>query len=424
MTEFSLPFGKTQLSFTIPSIFKTDLLSPEPVQPMDDPIKAIQVALEQPANKRKLQSLSSTATIGIAINDKTRPIPQPNPIGLLLDYLLSLGFEKNKITLFVGSGTHQPMQESELSMILSEEIVKNYRVVIHDCDHSPMVDLGYTAHNTPIRINADYMNCDLKITSGNIEPHHFMGFSGGIKTAMIGLADRETINRNHAMLTHPQAKTGVYHINPMRQDIEEMGKKAKIQFSLGTVLNEQKQILNVFFGDPIAVMKSAIPVVQQIFGVRVPQKYDLVVASPGGYPKDINLYQAQKGLTHATRIARDGWWVILLAACTEGSGSPSFETFIKESRSHQAIIREFQEGFFEVGPHKAFQIARDAVRVNIVLVSEISPKIVKEWKLTPSTPELLQPLVDWIAARLTPDARIAILPASTRTMTEVNFGSE
>jgi lactate racemase len=167
------------------------------------------------------------------------------------------------------------------------------------------------------------------------------------------------------------------------------------------------------------VMRAAIPVIQQTFGVRVPQPYDLVIASPGGAPKDINLYQAQKGLTHAAHITRDGGWVILLAACPEGAGSSSFEDYVRSADSHQAIIDHFNGGFFQVGPHKAFQIAREAVRVNIVLVSEIPPQIVKTWKLTPSTPPLLQPLIDWIAARLPSDARVAVLPASARTMTEV-----
>jgi nickel-dependent lactate racemase len=263
------------------------------------------------------------------------------------------------------------------------------------------------------------MACDLKITLGNIEPHHFMGFSGGVKTAVIGLAGRETINANHAMLTHPQAKSGVYLINPMRQDIEIMGRKAEIDFTLGAILNEQKKPLKVFFGEPAAVMKAAIPAVQETFGIHVSKPYDLVIASPGGAPKDINLYQAQKGLTHAARITKKGGWVILLAACPEGSGSEAYENTIATADSHQAVIDLFNNGFFQVGSHKAFQIAREAVRTRIVLVSEIPPKAVKRWKLTPSTPQLLQQLIEWLAARLPADARVAVLPDATRTMTEL-----
>jgi nickel-dependent lactate racemase len=422
MPDFSLPYGTQHLTFTLPSIFQIDEISPGENLPLENPAQAIADALKQPLAKQKLSTSSNTKTVGIAINDKTRPVSKPNPIDYLLDHLRSLGFSQENITLYVGSGTHTPIQEAELPLILSQEIIKNFRVVVHDCDRSPMADLGKTAHFTPIQINADYLHNDLKITVGNIEPHHFMGFSGGVKTAAIGLASRETINKNHAMLPHPQAKTGVYHINPMRQDIEEIGKKAGIDFSLGTILDEHKAILRVFFGEPVAVMNAAIPVIRDIFGATVSKPYDLVIASPGGMPKDINLYQAQKGLTHAARITRKNGWVILLAACPEGSGSPSFEEYAAKAESYQTIIQDFQEGYFRVGPHKAYQIARDAVRVNIILVSDIPPTLVKQWKLTPSTPDLLQPLINWISARLPADARVAVMPASTRTMTELING--
>lgn len=419
MTEFSLPYGSSQLTFQIPQEFGLDELIPKPSHPMIDPDMAINQALADPLGKTNLSSFSDAQSVGIAINDKTRPVPHPNPIYPLLKHLESLSFNPENITLFVSSGTHAPMTRAELPSILNEEIIARYPIIVHDCDQSPMVDLGKTGYKTPFQLNADFFNCDLKISLGNIEPHHFMGFSGGVKTAVIGLASRESINANHAMLSHPQAKSGIYHINPMRQDIEEMGRKAEINFSLGTVLDEHKQILQVFFGEPVTVMKAAIPLVRGIFGVSVPEPYDLVIASPGGAPKDINLYQAQKGLTHAARITKDGGWVILLAACPEGSGSQLYEDYITGAESHSAIIRDFKNGYFKVGPHKAFQIARDADRVNVVLVSDIPPEDVKRWKLTPSTPELLESLINWITSRLPQNARIAILPAATRTMAEV-----
>ena len=166
-------------------------------------------------------------------------------------------------------------------------------------------------------------------------------------------------------------------------------------------------------------MLAAIPVVREVFGRIVPEPYDLVIASPGGAPKDINLYQAQKGLTHAARIARDNAWVVLLAACPEGSGSQSYEDYITSVDSHETVLEEFKSGFFKVGPHKAFQIAREAVRVRIVLVSDISPQDVKQWKITPSQPEKLQDLLDWLFIQLPSNPRIAVLPGATRTMVEV-----
>lgn len=420
MTEFSLPYGNSHITVNIPAACHVDVLSPDIIQPLSDIGQSIRGAIANPLGIRKLTDFPNTASIGIAINDKTRPVPQPNPLYALLKYLEDIGFSKDTISLFVGSGAHEPMTCDEFSRILTADTINQYRVIVHDCDHSPMADLGISSYGTPIQMNADFLNCDIKISVGNIEPHHFMGFSGGIKTAVIGLASRQMITVNHAGLTHPHAQSGAYHINPLRQDIEEIGRIAGVGFALGSVLDESKSVSMIFFGDPTEVMKAAIPLVRRIFGVKVSKPYDLVIASPGGAPKDINLYQSQKGLTHAARITRDGGWVLLLAECPEGSGSPSYETYVASKDSHQTIIKEFQSGYFKVGPHKALQIAREAIRVNIVLVSDIDPQQVKQWKLTPSNPGLLNPLVEWVLSQLPDDARIAVFPGATRTMTEVN----
>jgi lactate racemase len=419
MTIFSLPYDHTHLDVEVPGLLKVDQLFPQPAALLEDPDQVIANAIYSPIGKNSWQTFNSAKTVGIAINDKTRPVSKPNPIQQLLVHLKTFGFEAGQITLFVGSGTHSPMTPAELPRILDQDIIDRYRVVVHDCDHSPMVDLGKTNYHTPIQINADFYHCDLKISVGNIEPHHFMGFSGGVKTAAIGLASRKTITANHARLAHPQAQTGVYHLNPLRQEVEEIGRKAMVHFSLGTILDEDKRIINVYFGEPVTVMNAAIPVVRRLFGVSVPQLYDLVIASPGGAPKDINLYQSQKALTHAARITRDGGWVVLLAACPEGSGSQAYEDYVTQGKSHRSIIKQFASGYFKVGPHKALMIAREAVRVNIVLVSDLPPQTVKRWKLTPSQPELTNALIKWIGAKLPEGAQVAILPAATRTMTEV-----
>jgi nickel-dependent lactate racemase len=419
MTQYQLPYGHNHITVDIPTSFQVDLLIPKITDPLPDPDQAIRDALAAPIGKNKWHDFTQAKTVGIAINDKTRPVPKPNPVKHLLEFLDELGFTPGQITLFVSSGTHAAMPKSELRRILDQSILDQYQVVVHDCDQSPLVDLGKTSDQTPIQVNADYFRCDLKFSVGNIEPHHFMGFSGGVKTAAIGLAGRATIATNHARLTHPQAHTGVYHINPLRQEVEEIGRKAGVHFCLGTILDEEKRILKVYFGDPLAVMGAAIPVVRRLFGVSVPAAYDLVIASPGGAPKDINLYQSQKALTHAARITRNDGWAILTAACPEGSGSQAYENYITEAESHQSIIQHFEDGFFKVGPHKALLIAKEAIRVNIILASDLPPGTVKRWKLTPSKPELVNELIKWIATKLPKNARIAILPAATRTMTEV-----
>jgi lactate racemase len=420
--KYFLPYGTGQIIIELPDGMTVDVLVPDSQKPIEDIEQTLLEGFQNPLGNKNLEGFHDANSIGIAINDKTRPLPKPNPLEFLLNYLDTLGIDHQQITLFVGSGTHAPMTEAELRNMLGDEIVNAYPIIAHNCDHSPLINLGITSYGTPVFINEDFYRCDLKITVGNIEPHHFMGFSGGVKTAAIGLAGRETITINHAMLIQDNTRSGLFQSNPMRRDIEEIGNKTDIHFSLGIILDEDKHILQAFFGEPIPVMQAAVPIVRQIFGVEVEKSYDLVIASPGGSPKDINLYQAQKGMTHASRITKDGGWVILLAACPEGSGSKAFEDYVIHTKSHEDTLKEFNQGYFEVGPHKAFQIAREAVRVNILLVSDIPAGLVSQWKLTPSTPEGINRVIKAIISKLPKRPRIAILPAATRTMTEVKHG--
>ncbi|MDY6872417.1 MAG: nickel-dependent lactate racemase [Chloroflexota bacterium] len=422
MQTYTLPYGQTQLDIALPDTFQVDLIMPKALETPDDVNQIIQTALSNPIGSLAPMDFPRDATVGIAINDKTRPVAKPNPLLTLVTALAEWGFDPTRMRVFIGSGTHMPMSEEELHNLLPDKVIGNVDVILHDCDSSPLMSLGKTDYGTPIKVNQAYVECDLKFVIGNIEPHHFMGFSGGVKTAAIGLAGRETINANHAMLTQPNTLAGRYSINPMRQDIEEIGRKMGIQFCLGTVLNENKEILRAYFGNPKMVMQKAIPDVRAMFATTLPAPYDLVIASPGGAPKDINLYQAQKGLTNAARIARDDAWVLLLAACPEGSGSQGYESFITQTGSHQAVVDKFKSGFFEVGPHKAFQIARDALRTRMILVSDIPPQSVTRWQLTPSQPDKLESLLNWLTEQLPTDARVAVLPAATRTMTEILNG--
>lgn len=424
MKHYLLPYGKRQIEIKIENPFHIDEIRPADTTPIKDAESAILRGLEDPLSKQKLNDFIGADSIGIAVNDKTRPIPKPNPLPLLLDHLDKLGFSRNSIKLFIGSGSHTPMSPHDYGKILPQTIIDNYRIISHDSDKSGMIDLGKTSYGTPIKVNQEFYSCQLKITLGNIEPHHFMGFSGGVKTAAIGLVSRETITHNHAMLIDDQARSGTYDRNPLRKDIEEIGKEIDIHFTLGSILEEYKRILGVFFGHPKAVMEAAIPKIRSIFGVEVPEPYDLVIASPGGYPKDINLYQAEKSLTHAARITREGGNVILLAECSEGSGSNSFEDYITNAESFQSIINDFSEGFFQIGPHKAFQIAREAQRVKLTLISDLPTRTVEKWKLIPGRPENINPIIDQYTANLPDNSRIAILSAATRTMTELKIENE
>jgi nickel-dependent lactate racemase len=278
---------------------------------------------------------------------------------------------------------------------------------------------GETARGTPVWVNRLYQEADVKILVGNIEPHHFAGFSGGYKTSAIGLTGRQTINTNHAMLVEPGSKIAEVARNPLRLDIEDIGGLIGGEvFALNVVLNGEKKIVQAVFGHPTAVLNAGVALSRKICQIPATGKYDLVIASVGGAPKDINFYQSQKALTHASLFTRDGGVIILAAACPEGSGSAAYEEFMRGISSTDEVFEKFRTTGFRVGPHKAFQVARDAARVKIILLSTIPARTVSDLLMTPAAtlPEALQTAFAHLSPALPQDLRIAVLPRATNTI--------
>lgn len=241
MNKIELPYGKTNISIHLPEDRNFKIIAPYAIVSTKKIVDQLHRVIDMPLAALSLATIRKNAKIAIAINDKTRPVPNSLLLPPLLDKLSVLGFRASQITFFIASGTHTPMLKEEFSLILPEDIIRDYQVVAHDCDNAAMLDLGQTSRGTPILVNAAYARADVKMVVGNIEPHHFMGYSGGVKSAAIGLTSRETINRNHAMLTDIQAVSGSFNQNPMRQDVEEIGQRIKVNYALNTVMDRSKQ---------------------------------------------------------------------------------------------------------------------------------------------------------------------------------------
>ncbi len=182
MSVFILPYGTGSEEISIPNSFHSDLIAPLDFPAAPDPIDEVARALSQPLGGIDLSSFSSLHSVAIAINDKTRPVPHHLLLPPLLSQLNEIGFAPDSISLIIATGTHLPMPQSEFSKILPSEIIARYPVFSHDTDAADLVDLGITSRGTPILVNRRFMQADLRIVLGDIEPHHFMGFSGGVKT--------------------------------------------------------------------------------------------------------------------------------------------------------------------------------------------------------------------------------------------------
>jgi nickel-dependent lactate racemase len=412
---YRLPYGKTYLEVTLPNRWQVELMAPTMAPAVPDSARATEAALAKPVGSVTLADFAGARSAAIAINDKTRPVPHDVLLPPLLQRLEGLRLSPEAITLLIATGAHPPMARREWPDILPPDILSRYPVVCHNAyDRGNLIYLGETRRGTPVWVNRRFAEADLRIVVGNIEPHQFQGFSGGVKSAAIGLAGVETINYNHAMMVDDQCRPGCYDENPARQDVEEIGRLIGVHFALNAILNQDREIVQIMAGEPGAVMREGIPLVRKLYQVPVSAPFDLVIASPGGHPKDINLYQAQKGLAHAAMATRDGGTVILVAACPEGTGSESYERWMEGMTSYGAVFERFQREGFQVGPHKAFQIARDAARVRVLLVSQMPSQLVRRLLLTPVAD--LGETLSLVLEELSPKARIGVMPWANATI--------
>ncbi len=419
LKNFDLKYGLSSQSISLSEKFKITLIEPPLVTGTRDPVKSIQLAVEHPLNFT-WNSDYSGKQVAITVNDKTRPVPNHLLLPPLIDKLKSSGVSNENITIWIASGSHTPMQPEEFSKILPKEIYSNYTIKPHDATQvDNLVELGATPRGTPVFTNASFYYSDLKIVVGDIEPHHFAGFSGGYKSASIGLGGLTTINRNHSLLTQPGSTIGEVGRNPLRQDIEDIGRMIGVDLALNAILNTDKAIVSVLFGHPEDVFRAGIQKSKEICTVSIPALYDIVVASAGGYPKDINFYQAQKALTHASCFCKEGGTIILVAECIEGTGSRAYEDFMQNKTSLDSVFRAFADFEFRVGPHKAIQMARLLDKHNIVLVSSIISEMVRTLLMHPA--QDVQSAFDQQLARTiahhpnTGELSVAILPNATTT---------
>jgi len=405
--EFGLPYGRTTLRLSLPDGLAADLIVPPHVPALADPEAAVQQALAG-CNLSRHGGVRSAA---IALADKTRPVPHVLLLPPLLAALQALGVPPARTTLLIGTGAHPPMVPEEFGCVVPSEILAAYLVRSHDADdRANLVYLGETQRGTPVWANRRWMEADLRVVLGIVEPHQFVGFSGGAKGASIGLAGRETIRGNHALLADPNARMGHYEDNPARQDVEEIGRLMGVHLALNAILDEEGRVAEVLAGPPDEVIAAGVARVRALRQVRVPAPYDLVIASAGGHPKDINLYQAQKALAHASPLVRDGGTLIVVAACPEGVGSPEYERWMEGMSSYEAVFERFRREGFQIGAHKAYLVARDAARLNVRLVSEMAPSLVRAMLLTPAA-DLATAVAEALAA-LPSGGRVASMPAA------------
>lgn len=367
----SLKFGTGEVRLEIPEENLVGIIEPRERPAVPDPVAEVRRALAEPIGSPRLSQMALRGRrVAIMVSDITRPSPTSILLPPLLDELMAAGVRPEDVTIVFGMGIHRPHTPEEQRSLVGDGVFARFRCV--DSCQLEAVVLGHTSRGTPIEVVRPVAEADVRIATGNIEFHYFVGYTGGAKAFMPGASTRRAIEHNHAMQLEPGAGPGRLEGNPVREDIDEFGARLGIHFILNAVLNSKKQMVACVAGDFIKAHRAGCRIVDDMYKVPIPELADVVLASAGGHPKDINVYQAQKALDNACWAVKPGGIIILVASCREGFGEATFERWMMEARTAQDLIERLKAGFV-LGGHKAAAIARVLQKARVWLVSDLPP---------------------------------------------------
>ena len=381
--KYHLRFGDGQIEFSLPG--KARVLLPQKAKALLKPEEAIRKMLARPISSPPFaEKMPTKGKVAIIVNDETRVARTDIFLPLLVNELNRLGVRDQQIFAVISNGTHRAMTRKEIKRKVSAFALERIGVFNHHSKRKDMFYVGKTRRGTEVAYNRRVMEADKIILTGCILYHFFAGYGGGRKGLFPGVAAYESIEQNHLLSMDPRATFGKLKGNPVDEDIQEAVAFRKPDFLLNTILDENKKVVGVVGGDYRKAHEAGCRIVDQAFGSPVPEAADLVIASCGGYPKDINVFQAHKTMENAVRVTKKGGVAIIIAECRDGIGPSTFVNWLKRY-DHSQEMKERLLKKFEFGAHKAFFLSSLTEKADVYLVSSIPDRNLKGLFVKPAT---------------------------------------
>lgn len=418
-----LEYGRDGLEVDLPDTHVVRSLAYKHVQPLPDPRQSLIDALSAPIGSPPLAHIAAgKQSACIVICDITRPVPNALILPPLLQELEQAGIARDQILILIATGLHRPNEGDELIEIVGPTIAANYRVENH---HGQLLDehtyLGESPRGVPIWIDSRYVQADVKITVGLIEPHLMAGYSGGRKLICPGIAALETVKAWHSprFLEHPLADCGILDGNPVHEENTWIGRHTGCDFIVNVVLDDQRRPLKFVAGDMEQAFLEGVAFVRNVVADSVPKAVDIVVTSGAGYPLDTTFYQSIKGMTGALPIVKDGGTIIIAASLQEGIGSPQFESLFRENDSLESFVTRIQgQDYFVMDQWQLEELAKVRRRAKVKVVSNgLSPSVLNGL-FVESAPCVEAAVADSLA-EYGPEATIAVIPKGPYVLAHV-----
>jgi lactate racemase len=382
--------------------------------PLPNPGKRISESLAGPIGGRPLTELArSRRSACVVVSDSTRPVPTWLLLPPILETLAKAGIPRKAITILIATGMHRPSTEEERRKIVGPDTFEALSVVDHD-SRSPtgLVEVGFLEGHVPVSVNRLYMEADLKILTGFIEPHMWAGFSGGRKSILPGISSIETLKFMHgpAMISHPACEYGCLDGNPFHEAGLDVMATTGADFIVNVTLNERREITGVFSGDPVAAHLDGCRFLSSFCTCEIEEPLDFIVTTNAGAPLDCNLYQTVKGITGAAAVVKKGGDIVIASRCDEGEGSAEYREVLEMVDSPASFLRRLQAGdFFIPDQWCAQEMYQVITEKNVWIRTDgLSPEEADRYHLRYVTS--IEECVDRLLGKHGESARWAIIP--------------
>jgi len=381
-----LPYGRTPYRLRVDALGGPVILAEArgPGGPAPAVAPLLERALGAPVGSPPLEGLARAGDRGtVVISDASRAEPRAELLAAVRARLAGV-----RLTVAVATGTHRPCRVDALG--IPTRLLEDAELVMHDGhDDAGLVTIGTTTRGTPVRLHRCAVEADVVVATGAIRPHYFAGFGGGRKALVPGCAGRETAHQTHFRIfrtdgpgKHPMARPGILAGNPVHEDIIEAVSMASPSFLVNTLLTPGKRLFDLVAGHWQKAHEEGCARYAKHFRVRIAKRYPLVIASAGGFPKDINLIQSHKALDNAFLATEPGGVLILLAECPDGFGSPHFFPWFRH-KDPDALERELRVNY-QIYGQTAHAVLTKTRACRVILVSSLPPEDVETMGMTPA----------------------------------------
>jgi nickel-dependent lactate racemase len=413
-----LDYGTDGLEVDLPDE-RVTVIEPVARAAVADPRATLLGAIRAPLDSAPLREIARAGQrVAISVCDITRAQPRREMIEALVEEMPQVRHED--ITILIATGTHRINTPPELERMLGAEILGKYRVINHDArDQSSLGRVGVTSSGVEVFLNREWLDADVRITTGFVEPHFFAGFSGGPKMIAPGLAGLKTVMTLHDVhhIGHPLATWGVTEGNPVHDDVREIARMVPSHFSVDVTLNREQKITAAFAGNMFAEHRAACAHAKTTAMRQVPAPFDVVLTTNSGYPLDQNLYQAVKGMSAAAKIVKNRGTIICAAECRDGLPSHgSYGAVLASAPSPAALLEMISSPGYSVPDQWQVQVqAQIQTKADVMVKTDgLRPEEIRAAHFTPI--EDVAATVQDTLRRAGPVSTLCVLPQGPQTI--------